>query len=239
LEFEVALVLLGIALTGLFPLVAIYSKGIATIERRLPLQAACYVLPSSDAWARKLGAAATVTAIPPAPPVPPPVLLIDDGDPAYLETGSGWTTQTTPGAFQGHNRWHASQSGTPDTASWQFSGVPPGWYQVEVTWSPAPDRSTTARYAISAGSVALGTFTVNQRQSPAGPLLSGSLWQILLTVWINDPNVQVQLSAQSNGSVAADGVQLVPLQNDVQVLSLERSFSGEDVTAEVQVRVPQ
>ena len=241
LEFQVALVLLGIALTGLFPLVAVYSKGIATLEGRLPLQAVCYVVPSLDPWARKLGAAAEVTAIPPAPPVPPPVLTIDDGDPAYAETGGGWTTQTDPAAFQGHYRWHASQAGIPDTACWQFSGVPPGWYQIVATWLPAPDRSTTAAYAISDGSVSLGTFTINQRLPPSGPAPNGSPWQILLTAWVGDPNVQVRLGAQSNGSVAADGVQLIPLQNDVQIVSLDRSLGGENVTAQVHVnvRVPQ
>jgi hypothetical protein len=236
LEFEVALVLLGIALTGLFPLVAIYSKGVEALERRLPLQAVGYVVPSSDPWARKLGAAAAVTTIPPTPRAGLPVLLIDDGDPAYVETGA-WTTQTDPGAFQGHYGWHPSQTGPPDTASWQFSVVPPGWYQIEATWLPAPDRSATAMYSISDGSLALGIFPVNQRQSPSGPVLCGSAWQILLTAWISDPNVQVQLSAQSNGSVAADAVQLAPLQNDVQVLSLDRSLDGEDVTAQVQVGV--
>ena len=82
---------------------------------------------------------------------------------------------------------------------------------------------------------------MNQRQSPSGPVLSGSLWQILLTVWINDPSVQVQLSAQSNGSVAASAVQLVPLQNNVQILSLTRPLGGADVTVQVQVQaaVPQ
>jgi hypothetical protein len=237
LEFEAALVLLGIALTGLFPLVAIYSKGVQTLEQRLPLPAVFYVVPSTDPWARKLGAAAAVTANPPAAPVPPPVLIVDDGDPAYVETGGGWTTLTDAGAFQGEYRWHPSQTGPPDTAAWQFSGVPPGWYQVEATWLPAADRSIMATYSIAAGSASLGTFAVNQRQPPAGPVINATAWQILLTAWISDPNAQVQLSAQSDGSVAADCVQLVPLLNDVQVLSLVRSLNGEDVTAQVQVQV--
>jgi hypothetical protein len=237
LEFEVALTLLGIALTGLFPLAAIYSKGVASIESRVHVQGTFYVVPSSHAWARKLGAAAAVTAIPPDPPVLPPVLIIDNGDPACVETGSGWTTQTDPAAFQGSYSLHASQTGVPDTASWQFSGVPAGWYQIEATWLPVSDRSTTAAYSISSGSVALGTFNVNQRQTPSGPVLNGCCWQVLLTAWIDAPNVVVQLSAQSNGSVAADAVQLVPLKNDVQLLSLTRPLGSEDVSVQVQVNV--
>jgi Tfp pilus assembly protein PilV len=237
LEFQVALILLGVALTGLIPLMAIYSKAVKTLEKQLPLQGTRYVVPSADAWARKLGAAAQVTATAPAPRVAPPVLLVDDGDPACVETGGGWTTQTDPAAFQGHYCLHAAQSGAPDTVAWQFSGLPPGWYQITATWLPAPDRTATAAYAVSAGSVALGTFTVNQQQAPSGPQLSGARWQILLTARITDPNVQVRLSAQKDGSVAADGVQLVPLKNDVQVLSVVRSMSGEEVTAQVQVQV--
>ena len=73
LEFEVALVLLGIALTGLFPLVAIYSKGVTALEAPAagPRQLR-YVVPSSDPWRANWGPPPQVTATPPAPTVPPP-----------------------------------------------------------------------------------------------------------------------------------------------------------------------
>ena len=236
LEFEVALVLFGIALCGLFPLVVMQSRAVRALGRRLPNQSTWYLSPSPDAWVRKLGAAATLSTTPPAPLPPPPVLTVDNGDPGYVESG-GWTTQTDSAAFQGSVRSHGPQLGNPDTASWQFSDVPPGWYQFAATWLPAADRSPNAAYKVTDGTTLLGTFTANQQGFPKGLLLDNQTWQILTTRWINGPDVVVVLSAQANGSVVADGLQLVPLQNDVQVLSLQRSSAPQQVTIEAQVNV--
>jgi len=37
------------------------------------------------------------------------------------------------------------------------------------------------------------------------------------------------------GSAAADGVRLVPLQNEVRVVSLDRSLTSEEMTVRVEV----
>jgi Tfp pilus assembly protein PilV len=64
LEFQVALVLLGIGLVGLFPLVVMQSRAVASLERRLAPQTTYYLVPWPSPWARKLGAKAQVTATP-------------------------------------------------------------------------------------------------------------------------------------------------------------------------------
>ena len=65
LELEVALVLFGIALTGLCPLVVMQSRQVRNLQSRLNPQTTYYLVPSADPWARKLGAGASlVTQLP-------------------------------------------------------------------------------------------------------------------------------------------------------------------------------
>lgn len=237
LEFEVALTLLGIGLVGLFPLVVMHSRAVQSIEPRLSSQTAHYLVSSSSGWARKLGARARLTTTPPAARVPPPVLLVDNGEDGYSESGGGWTAAADSGAFQGQYRVHLSQDASSDTAVWQFTGLAPGWYQVRATWLESPDRSTKALYTVYDGDTAHGAYPVTQRLAPSRTLFDGRPWETLTVLWINGDNARVELSAQSDGSVAADGVQLVPLQNDVRVLSLNRSMNSEEVTVRVQVNV--
>ena len=84
LEFEVALLLLGVALTGLFPLAAVYSRGLESLERRSPSAGQWYLVPLSDVWARKLGAAASLTNNDPGPKPAPPVLIVDMSETTYV-----------------------------------------------------------------------------------------------------------------------------------------------------------
>ena len=52
LEIEVALVLLGLALTGLFPLVTIHCRGLAALGTRVIPTSTAYLMPAADPWAR-------------------------------------------------------------------------------------------------------------------------------------------------------------------------------------------
>ena len=60
MEFEVALIVLGLTLSGLFPVVVMYSRGLESLEQRSLIGAPWYVVPSSLEWARKLGASASI-----------------------------------------------------------------------------------------------------------------------------------------------------------------------------------
>jgi len=236
LELQVAFVLFAIALAGVCPVVVMQSRQLSQIEARLNAQTTYYLIPSSAAWARKLGAAASVTTIDPGPPAASPVLTIDNGQSGYKETGTGWSTQTNPGAFGGTYRLHAAGTGS-NTATWTFKGLSPGWYKVEATWLSSATRATNAPYTLSDGSTVLGTLPVNQQLAPAGDVFSGSSWSILGTVPVASGTLRVKLTDQANGQVAADGVHIVPVQNAVQVLSLAESLTSENLTAQVSVTV--
>lgn len=60
LEVQVALVVFGIALTGLGPLVVMHSRQLRKLEARFSPGATYYAVPTTDLWARKLGAAASI-----------------------------------------------------------------------------------------------------------------------------------------------------------------------------------
>jgi hypothetical protein len=74
LELQVAFVVFGIALTGLCPLVVMQTRHVKNLEARLNPQTVYYLVPSSDLWTAKLGAAATATSqfVAPTPPPTPP-----------------------------------------------------------------------------------------------------------------------------------------------------------------------
>ena len=138
-----------------------YSEGVMTLLKPPPSLVSpqqSYLVPVSNTkspptptwtfvWARKLGAAAqlyTKTAtntrttrtstILPAFPCPPPVLSVDDGaqPPNYVPVGN-WTREPDSSAFGQQYHW---SSGTANTATWNFSNVPPGWYKIAATWLP-------------------------------------------------------------------------------------------------------
>lgn len=249
LEFEVALLVLGIALTGLFPLVVMHSRGLEFLERRCAVQGEWYLAPAKDAWARKLGAAASLTKADPGPLPTPPEWLVDDGDAGHSDTGSAWVCELNPQAFQGDHRrcsippakkGHGKTNPPPsstDIATWTFTNVTPGWYYVQATWLGSSDQTTGALYAIHDGSSLLDEATMSQQIAPAGPIYEGRPWQILATEYFKSGTVQVQLSGQAAGYLVADGMRLVPVENEVQVLSLERTLDSEEVTAHVLVNV--
>jgi prepilin-type N-terminal cleavage/methylation domain-containing protein len=245
LELTVALTLFGIALTGVFPLVVMQSRAMASLERRGPVVGRWYLAPSVDPWARKLGAGASLTNQDPGPKPAPPVLVGDDGDEGYTQTAAAWVVKadTKSRAFQLDSRRHppipvGTTPSEADHATWTFTGVTPGWYQIQATWAEATDQTDDARYTLYDGETLLGDASANQRLAPAGVLYEGRPWQILATKYVCSSAVRVQLGGQSTaGYVVADGVRLVPVENNVQVLSLEKSLTSEEATVCVSIEL--
>src|SRR5262245_2548074 len=80
------------------------------------------------------------------------VRIVDDGDPGYSETGSGWVGDKNPAAFDGDYRLHASGAGA-DRASWTFTNLPVGSYDVQVTWPAHDSQSSVVTYTVSNSAV--------------------------------------------------------------------------------------
>ncbi len=232
LEMVVALALFGIALTGTTRLVVMQSRQISKVERRLNYGTTSYLVPSADAWARKLGAAAAIESVEPSFPPPPPVTLIDDGDPGYSEFGPNWSGQQRT-AYQDQLRLNYSE-GDLAIARWEFSELTPREYKVFATWNARDNQASNAPYTVYDGVVTEGTVTVDMRAAPSGELFEGLPWESLGIFSITSGTLRVELS-DANGKVVADAVRIVPWGNRVEVLSVQKAIDSEEVTVRVSV----
>ncbi len=230
LEMVVALSLFGIALTGTTRLVVMQTRQISKVEARLNHGTTSYLVPSADAWARKLGAAAAIESVDPGPPPPPPVTLVDDGDLGYTEFGPNWHDHTRP-AYQGQLRCNSS-GGDLAIARWEFLELTPREYKVFATWVARSTATSNAPYTVYDGAVAEGTVTVDMRVAPSGEPFEGVPWESLGIFSITSGTLRVELS-DANGKVVADAVRIV--WNQVEVLTVQKSFDSEEATARVSV----
>lgn len=240
LELQVALVVFAVALSGLYPLVVMQSKHAKKIDGWLSSKSTYFLVPSSDEWARKLGAVASMQTQDPGVKPSAPVMLIDNGETGYVESGAGWGAETQKKAYKETLRWNSAGIGD-NTATWQFTNIPAGWYDVQVTWLESGNRASNAPYQIFDASKLRGTYLIDQSKAPTGAVFGDRPWQSLATVPISNGSVSVILGDNADGRVIADGVRLIAVRNVVQMLSLEKSLTSESVTARVAVtiKVPQ
>ncbi len=145
----------------------------------------------------------------PQPQSPTPI-VIDNDTTGYSQTPIGaWALWNGQGY---DNNIEEAQPGDGSAqATWNFTGLTPGNYQVNVTYSTYSNRATNAPYTIYDGTTPLGTVAVNQQIAPAGVVdASGSSWLPLGTVTITGSSLKVMLSNLANGRVEADAVMIVP-----------------------------
>ncbi len=152
-----------------------------------------------------------------ASPALSPRAVIDNGEPGYVETG---TWSTVPGGFNGTNR--VSQTTTNGqqpaaTASWTFTGVPSGSYDVYITYAGTSTHNTAAPFTLYNGQSRLGTVDVNQSilvtqtQGLAQGSYGGVGWVDLGKYSITAGTLEVLLTYLAPArSVDADGVLIVP-----------------------------
>ena len=77
--------------------------------------------------------------------LPPPVpTTVDNGDAGFAS--SGWTLYNGDG-YQSDFHYTAAGSGSK-VATWTFTGLPAGAYEVSATWSPHANRVSNAPFAI-------------------------------------------------------------------------------------------
>ena len=77
--------------------------------------------------------------------------MIDNGQPGYSETGT-WSTAV--GGFNGTNRVAKTRDhggGATATATWNFTGVASGSYDVYVTFAGKSSYSTAAPFTVVDG----------------------------------------------------------------------------------------
>lgn len=147
----------------------------------------------------------------------------DDGDPGYTETGSNWF-----GWINGHagdHRFNAAGTGA-NKASWEFTGLVDGYYEIQVTWLAETNRATDAPYRIYNGTTLLDTIRVNQQLLPTGTDVNGSSFQTLTTVHVSG-TLRIELANDANNYVIADAVRLVT----VPTPTIDLNWTGGGISA--------
>jgi len=144
------------------------------------------------------------------PAVTTPPSVIDNGDAAYSESGSGWLTWSDTASYGGDFRYHAPGSGA-DTAAWTFQALDPTQqYQVYATWSPASNRADNSPFTVLYGTTSLATVRLNQQVSPSDATIDGQGWESLGVYTATSGSLSVQLSdAGADGYVVANAIRLV------------------------------
>jgi ABC-type polysaccharide/polyol phosphate transport system ATPase subunit len=138
--------------------------------------------------------------------VPPEGLrVVDDGQPGYQEAGGGWTGHWNSGGY-GNRFSYALPGDGSQTATWTVDGLPPGEYDLEVTWTPHPSRATNAPYTVCDGATPLGTVRLNQRHPPVGTAVNGVIFQSLGRYPVGSGTLRVVLSNDTDDLVVADAV---------------------------------
>ena len=137
--------------------------------------------------------------------------IIDNNGTGFAVSGA-WTFNPSPnptGYLTAiHHNGAAGGTGTKQ-ATWTFSGLSAGNYQVSVTWTPKADRASNAPYVIFDNTTSVYATTLDQRNTPAADFVSGVNFQNLgAPVTINSGTLVVQLTDNANGYVIADAVRI-------------------------------
>lgn len=154
------------------------------------------------------------------------------GTGTIIDNSDGGPAFTAPGFFNfggsGHNgSFVASLGNGANTATWSFTGLTPGPYNVATTWTPHANRATNAPYRVT-DSVGFTPFTVNQQAAPndfTDPA-NGTTWETLDGVFIVDATgtLTVTLNDNANGYVDADAVRIQALANRPEIQVVEQSM---------------
>jgi hypothetical protein len=142
------------------------------------------------------------------------VYVVDDGGPGYSDTG-GWTVVSGQGQ-EGDYRYRAKGNGS-SKATWSFTGLSAGSYQVQTTWVPLSTNAKNSPFQVLDGTTLRGTASVNQQKAPLTTIYADSRgsttipWKTLGNFTITGNTLNVVLNNNANGNVQADMVRLVPI----------------------------
>lgn len=138
--------------------------------------------------------------------------IIDNTSGGFSVVGT-WSTYNNPSSNQfGSNFSYATTGTGSKVATWTFSGLSAGDYQVSACWVGDPiNHSYDASYEIFVNSTQVGVFTANQHIDPAADVVHSTsnfehLNSTAITITSGD-TLYVKLSDNATGSfVIADAI---------------------------------
>lgn len=132
------------------------------------------------------------------------ITIIDNGDAGFSTVGT-WAVWS---GYQGDTHQAAAGNGS-NVATWNFSGLQPGYYRVSATWPPHTNRATNSPFSVLQGGQLLGTVTVNQQLAPNDFSDAGASWEDLGGPYgITGSSLEVRLTNAANGYVHADAIRI-------------------------------
>jgi prepilin-type processing-associated H-X9-DG protein len=130
--------------------------------------------------------------------------IIDNGDGGYTTDGA-WTSSSSAGASGDLDR---TAAGSGATATWKFTNLDQGRYQVSVTWQTYSSCATNVAFTVTGGAAPL---SVNQQDPPnADAIDDGNAFEHLgEPVEISGGSCTITLDASAtNGYAIADAVRI-------------------------------
>ncbi len=131
---------------------------------------------------------------------------LDNGSAGYTQSGA-WTAVTGRGVASDMS---LAARGTGSTsATWSFTSIPNGKYQVYGSWLGASTNATNAPFTLYNGSTPVTTVRTSQRVNSSGLTADGANWKLLGTVTVTGGRLNVRLNNQADGTVVADAIRIV------------------------------
>ncbi len=142
-------------------------------------------------------------------------VLVDNGDPGFATTGSGWQNGTAGAGFE-DDYLKTSGATNGKSARWTIDDLAAGAYLVYATYLASGDNTAAAHYNLYDGALVDATpeqqGIVNQRIAPDDVVVSGKGFGYVGQINVSHGTLTVELDAASlsGGLALADAVYVVP-----------------------------
>lgn len=142
-------------------------------------------------------------------------VLVDNGDPEFATTGTGWQNGSAGEGFQ-DDSLKTSGASSGKAATWTIDGLAAGAYLVYATYLPSSDNTAAAHYNLYDGARPGGALeqhgTVNQQLAPDDVVVSGKTFGYVGQINVSSSTLTVELNASSlaGGLALADAIYVVP-----------------------------
>jgi hypothetical protein len=229
------MILFVLGVGGLVPLSVVNSRQAKKLHDRVPADVVHYLTPSTDEWSAKLGNAASVSFSQPSAEILPPTLVDNSDSGFYVQYPWHWSTQSLAGTYNGTYRRNTLYQNS-GWCRWKFTDLEPGYYEIHVTYPASASHSTVAPYIVFDDFAEVGSVTVNQTAAPSGPAYAGVNWKNIGLYAITSGTLRVRLVSIWDKYVAADAVRIVPVVNDVTIVSVQESPASDEITVEALVQ---
>ncbi|MBI1335499.1 MAG: choice-of-anchor D domain-containing protein [Phycisphaera sp.] len=135
------------------------------------------------------------------------VFYKDDREAGFTTTGTwGFTNE---GVYYGGDHSFAQGGTGANTATYTFTDLTPGTYEIFATWRGDTNRANNTLFTVNSGSTTLSSVLVNQQLSPGTLYENGVWWGLIGTVTLTQTSLSVTLSDPgTTGYIDADAIRI-------------------------------